>query len=120
LKYPSIEAYLQFCSQNRPQRGRPRDLSKLERELELIVKTLEDEKSMSRVTRLRLLNQKLQLENKLSDLRLTQEQKGKLEEDFLTELESFQEKHQIDLQAWKEMGVPKDVIRKIELMNKKG
>lgn len=105
-----IENYLQFCLQNKPQRGRKPDPDKMKQRLADLDRVLENS-NLKAVSRLKIIQEKNSLQDKLRQIDETSQRKQKLEEDFIKSAKTFAEKNNVfDIRAWRSLGVPKDVL----------
>lgn len=104
----AVKAYLEALEQNRPRRGRKRTTESVQKRLKGIDAQLA---SASALARLQLVQERMDLERELA----TMGQKvdlTKLEGEFVKTAKKYSERKGISYGAWRELGVPADVLQK--------
>ena len=107
LEARSIKAYLRALDSRRP--GRPVTKESLDKRLERVDGKLADESDP--LKRVDLLQSKLDIENVLANLE-EGANIGELASSFVTHARSYSERKGISYTAWRQFGVPADVLRK--------
>ncbi len=103
-----INSYLAALEAHKPKRGRKRTPESIQKRLDAIDKKLE---SASPVTRLSLIQERLDLIGE-RDALSAQVDLQPLEDDFVKVAADYGERRGISYAAWREMGVPADVLRR--------
>lgn len=104
----AVGNYLDALEQNRPKRGRKRTPDSIKKRLGAIESQLPD---ASPVQRLQLIQERIDLGNELTHLESTTDLTG-LEKDFAKAAKAYSERKGISYAAWRELGVPADVLKK--------
>jgi len=104
----AISAYLEALETHRPKRGRKRTPESIDKRLTTIDASLE---SASPVKRLSLIQERLDLLRERESLSTKVDLSG-LEDDFVSTAKSYGERKGISYAAWRELGVPADVLKK--------
>jgi hypothetical protein len=105
----TVGNYLEALEANKPKRGRPRTLDSVEKRLQ----TVSDElKSASGISRLALLQERRDLEVELAGKQGGGTNIATLEKEFVKVGKTYSERKGISYGAWREFGVPADVLKK--------
>jgi hypothetical protein len=104
----AVGNYLEALDQNRPKRGRKRTPDSIKKRLTTIEAQLAD---ASPVQRLQLIQERLDLGTELTQLETTTDLSG-LEKEFARAAKPYAERKGISYAAWRELGVPADVLKK--------
>jgi hypothetical protein len=104
----AVGNYLEALDQNRPKRGRKRTPDSIKKRLAAIEAQLGD---ASPVQRLQLIQERLDLGTELTQMQTTTDLSG-LEKEFTRAAKPYAERKGISYAAWRELGVPADVLKK--------
>lgn len=107
----SVRRYLEALEQHRPRRGRKRTPDSIKKRLAGIEVRLS---SASPLERLQLVQERIDLERELDKLEAKSDL-GALEREFVKVAKEYSHRKGISYQAWREMGVSDDVLRKAGL-----
>lgn len=103
-----IREYLDAVEANRPKRGRKRTPESIARRLKVITKELAIADS---VTKVRLVQERLDLQRELKKMK-TRVDLVAVEKKFLRVAKRFSERNNITFDAWREVGVTPEVLKK--------
>ena len=103
-----VRRYLEAISESRPRPGRKRTEESIRTQLALIDEKLSEANPLNR---LHLVQQKMDLENELSQMQ-TKLDLGPLEEAFLEVAAEYGARKGISRQAWREVGVPLETLKR--------
>lgn len=103
-----IREYLDAVEANRPKRGRKRTPESISRRLNVIVKELAVADS---VTKVRLVQERLDLQRELKMMK-TKVDLLAIEKKFLRVAKRFSERNNITFDAWREVGVAPEVLKR--------
>jgi len=104
----AVRRYLDALDQNRPRRGRKRTTESIKRRLDAIAKQLTD---ASPLQRLQLVQERMDLKAELEQLGAKVDLSA-LERDFARVARDYSERKGISYAAWRELGVPADVLKR--------
>jgi uncharacterized protein YicC (UPF0701 family) len=104
----AVRRYLDALDQNRPRRGRKRTSESIKRRLDAISEQLD---SASPLQRLQLVQERLDLSAELDQLD-TKVDLSALERDFAKVAKDYAQRKGISYAAWRELGVPADVLKR--------
>jgi len=104
----AVRKYLDALDQNRPRRGRKRTTESIKRRLDAIAKQLTD---ASPLQRLQLVQERMDLKAELEQLGAKVDLSA-LERDFAQVARDYSERKGISYAAWRELGVPADVLKR--------
>jgi hypothetical protein len=104
----AISSYLEALEQHKPKRGRKRTPESIDKQLADIEAKLA---SANAITRLTLVQQKLDLQREKESMGATVDLSG-LEAAFVAAAKGYSERKGISYAAWREIGVPADVLKK--------
>ena len=104
----SVRHYLEALDQNRPRRGRKRTTESIKRRLDSIAKQLADAPP---IQRLQLVQERMDLKAELDQLGAKVDLSA-LERDFAKVAGEYSERKGISYAAWRELGVPADVLKR--------
>lgn len=103
-----IREYLDAVEANRPKRGRKRTPESIARRLKAITKELAVADS---VTKVRLVQERLDLQRELKMMK-TKVDMVAIEKKFLRVAKRFSERNNITFNAWREVGVSPEVLKR--------
>lgn len=103
-----IREYLDAVEANRPKRGRKRTPESIARRLKAITKELAVADS---VTKVRLVQERLDLQRELKMMK-TKVDMVTIEKKFLRVAKRFSERNNITFNAWREVGVSPEVLKR--------
>jgi hypothetical protein len=103
-----IREYLDAVEANRPKRGRKRTPESISRRLNVITKELAIADS---VTKVRLVQERLDLQRELKMMK-TKVDLLSIEKKFLRVAKRFSERNNITFDAWREVGVTPEVLKR--------
>ena len=104
----AVKAYLEALEQNRPKRGRRRTPDSIKQRLSVIERELGD---ASPIHRLQLIQERMDLGKELATMD-TKVDLTELESTFVKTASSYAERKGISYAAWRELGVPADVLKR--------
>jgi hypothetical protein len=104
----SIKNYLEALQQNRPKRGRRRTPDSIKKRLAVIDSIYAD---ASALQQLQLTQERMDLEKELTAMGSTVDLSA-LEAEFVTTAQGYAERKGISYAAWRELGVPADVLKR--------
>jgi hypothetical protein len=103
----AVKAYLEVLEQNRPRRGRKRTPDSIKKRLSVIESSLDD---ASPIQRLQLVQERMDLGKELATMD-TKVDVSQLEKAFVKTAGGYSERKGISYAAWRELGVPADVLK---------
>lgn len=104
----AISSYLEALESTKPKRGRKRTQESIDKQLaDIEAKIVE----ANAITRLGLIQQRLDLQRERESLGKTVDVSS-LEEAFIAAAKGYSERKGISHAAWRELGVPADVLKK--------
>ena len=101
--------YLDALEANKPKRGRKRTPDSVKKRLTTVSAELKD---AGGITRLNLLQERRDLEVELATMQAGTPDLSGLEKEFVKVAKSYSAKKKISYGAWREFGVPADVLKK--------
>src|SRR6185437_3920552 len=104
-----VGRYLEALEANKPRRGRKRTADSVKKRLTTVGAELNDATGL---TRLNLLQERRDLEVELATMQAGAPDLSGLEKDFVKVAQSYSAKKKISYGAWREFGVPADVLKK--------
>ena len=104
----AVKIYLEALQQNRPKRGRRRTPDSIKKRLAAIDQTYAD---VSALQQLQLAQERMDLQRELETLG-NKTDLSALEGDFVKTAKKYSERKGISYAAWRELGVPADVLKK--------
>ena len=104
----AISSYLDALEQHKPKRGRKRTPESIDKQLADIDAKLD---AANGITRLTLVQQKLDLQREKESLGATVDL-SKFEEAFVAAAKGYGQRKGISYAAWREVGVPADVLKR--------
>jgi uncharacterized protein YicC (UPF0701 family) len=104
----SVRNYLEALDQNRPKRGRKRTTESIKRRMDAITKQLA---GAPPIQRLQLVQERMDLKAELEQLGAKVDMSA-LEREFAKVARSYSERKGISYAAWRELGVPADVLKR--------
>jgi hypothetical protein len=104
----AVKAYLEALDKNRPKRGRKRTPDSIKKRLAVIDSELD---SASPIQRLQLIQERMDLGKELATLD-TKVDISALESAFVKTAGAYAERKGISYAAWRELGVPADVLKR--------
>jgi hypothetical protein len=104
----SVRNYLEALDQNRPKRGRKRTTESIKRRMDAITKQLA---GAPPIQRLQLVQERMDLKAELGQLGAKVDMSA-LEREFAKVARSYSERKGISYAAWRELGVPADVLKR--------
>ena len=105
----AISAYLDALEQQRPKRGRKRTPESIDKQLAAIDDKLA---TANAITRLTLVQQRLDLQRERDAMGGPPVDLAPLEEAFVAAAKGYGERKGISYAAWREIGVPADVLKR--------
>lgn len=103
-----IREYLEIVEATKPRRGRKRTPESIARRLSLIATEM---KSADPVTKVRLIQERLNLRNELAGMKSKAEVQA-AESKFVKVAKKFSDRNDISFDAWREVGVSPAVLKK--------
>jgi hypothetical protein len=104
----AVSAYLDALEQHRPKRGRPRTVESIDRQLA----ELDDKLATANaITRLELVQRRLDLQRERESVGAPVDL-APLEEAFVAAAPGYSQRKGISYAAWREVGVPADVLKR--------
>ncbi len=104
-----VGRYLEALDANKPKRGRKRTPDTVKKRLAAVTGELAE---ASGLTRLTLLQERRDLEVELASMQAGAPDLGELEAEFVKVAKAYAAKKGISYGAWREFGVPADVLKK--------
>ena len=104
-----VGSYLDALEANKPKRGRKRTPDSVKKRLDAVASELKD---AGGITRLNLLQERRDLEVELATMQAGTPDLSELEKEFVKVAQSYSAKKKISYGAWREFGVPADVLKK--------
>ena len=104
-----VGRYLEALESTKPKRGRKRTADTVKRRLAAVASELKD---ASGLNRLNLLQERRDLEVELAGMQAGAPDISELEKEFAKVAKSYSAKKRISYGAWREFGVPADVLKK--------
>jgi hypothetical protein len=104
-----VGTYLDALEANKPKRGRKRTPDSVKKRLSIVAVELKDAGGL---TRLNLLQERRDLEVELATMQAGTPDLSDLEKEFVKVAKSYSAKKKISYGAWREFGVPADVLKK--------
>jgi hypothetical protein len=104
-----VGRYLEALEANRPKRGRKRTPDTVKKRLATVADSIKDAGGL---TRLSLLQERRDLEVELASMQAGAPDLGDLEKEFAKVAKSYSQKKKISYGAWREFGVPPEVLKK--------
>ena len=101
--------YLDALEANKPKRGRKRTPDSVKKRLATVTSELKD---AGGITRLNLLQERRDLEVELATMQAGTPDLSGLEKEFVKVARTYSAKKKISYGAWREFGVPADVLKK--------
>jgi hypothetical protein len=101
--------YLDALEANKPKRGRKRTPDSVKKRLATVASDLKD---AGGITRLNLLQERRDLEVELATMQAGTPDLSGLEKEFVKVGKAYSAKKKISYGAWREFGVPSDVLKK--------
>jgi len=101
--------YLDALEANKPKRGRKRTPDSVKKRLAAVADEL---KEAGGITRLNLLQERRDLEVELATMQAGEPDLSGLEKEFVKVAKAYSAKKKISHGAWREFGVPADVLKK--------
>jgi hypothetical protein len=104
-----VGRYLEALEANKPKRGRKRTADTVKKRLTTVAA---DIKGATGLTRLALLQERRDLEVELASMQAGAPDLSDLEKEFAKVAKAYSAKKRISYGAWREFGVPPDVLKK--------
>jgi hypothetical protein len=104
-----VGSYLDALEANKPKRGRKRTPDSVKKRLATVASELKD---AGGITRLNLLQERRDLEVELATMQAGTPDLSGLEKEFVKVANDYSAKKKISYGAWREFGVPADVLKK--------
>jgi uncharacterized protein YicC (UPF0701 family) len=104
----AVKNYLEALQQNRPKRGRRRTQDSIKKRLAAIDTSYPE---VSALQQLQLVQERMDLQKELDTMGTTVDLSS-LESDFVKTASKYAERKGISYAAWRELGVPADVLKK--------
>jgi hypothetical protein len=104
-----VGRYLEALEANKPKRGRKRTPDTVKKRLTAVVGEV---KEATGLARLNLLQERRDLEVELASMQAGTPDLSQLEKEFAKVAKSYSGKKRISYGAWREFGVPPDVLKK--------
>jgi hypothetical protein len=104
-----VGRYLEALEANKPKRGRKRTAETVKRRLTTVAAELKDSSGLAR---LNLLQERRDLEVELAGMQAGTPDLGDLEKEFAKVAKDYSAKKRISYGAWREFGVPPEVLKK--------
>ena len=104
-----VSQYLDALEANKPKRGRKRTPDSVKKRLAAVAEELQEASS---ITRLNLLQERRDLEIELATMQAGTPDVSGLEKEFVKVAKAYSNKKGISYGAWREFGVPSDVLKK--------
>ena len=103
-----VRRYLEALASNKPKRGRRRTIGSVEKRLATVEAAMS---TADRITTLKLSQERLDLLNELETMS-ADDGMGELEDEFVAIAAKYGGRQGISYAAWREVGVPPDVLRR--------
>lgn len=110
-----VKDYLEALSRNRPRRGRKRTPDGIRKRLDLIANEIDD---ATQLAKLDMIQERINLEAKLNQLLAVEDITDK-QKAFVSVAKEYSESRSITWAAWREMGVPAEVLDEAGLTRSK-
>ncbi len=107
----AVKNYLEALETNRPKRGRKRTTDSINARLDAIENALPDADPVRRVS---LIQERLDLQSELEHMDATVDLSA-LEDNFVEVAKAYSESKGLSYAAWREAGVPADVLRRASI-----
>jgi hypothetical protein len=104
-----VGSYLDALEANKPKRGRKRTPDSVKKRLDAVANELKD---AGGINRLNLLQERRDLEVELATMQAGTPDLSGLEKEFVKVAEAYSAKKKISYGAWREFGVPADVLKR--------
>ena len=104
-----VGRYLEALEANKPKRGRKRTPDTVKKRLAAVADGIKD---ASGLNRLNLLQERRDLEVELASMQAGTPDLGNLEKEFAKVAKAYSQKKKITYGAWREFGVPPEVLKK--------
>ena len=104
----AVRSYLEALEAHKPRRGRKRTPESIERRLASIGASLEEADPLSR---LQLIQERMDLESELSGMQAAVDLEA-LEDEFVQAAHGYSSRKGISYAAWRELGVPPNVLKR--------
>ncbi|MET1003591.1 MAG: hypothetical protein ABWZ15_17400 [Acidimicrobiia bacterium] len=105
----TVGRYLEALEATKPKRGRKRTVDSVKKRLATIETDLKDASALNRLS---LLQERRDLEVELAGMSAGAPDFSALEKDFVKVAKAYSQRKGISYGAWKEFGVPSDVLKK--------
>jgi hypothetical protein len=105
----SVGRYLEALEAHKPKRGRKRTADSVKKQLAQVSESL---KTASGARRLELIQQRRSLEVEMASMQAGTPDISALEKEFIKSAKSYSARKGITYGAWREFGVPPEVLRK--------
>ena len=105
----AVRRYLDALEAHKPKRGRKRTPDTVKKRLATVADGIKDAGGL---TRLSLLQERRDLEVELASMQAGAPDLGNLEKEFSKVAKSYSQKKKISYGAWREFGVPPEVLKK--------
>jgi hypothetical protein len=104
-----VGRYLEALEANKPKRGRKRTPDTVKKRLATVADEIKDASGLNRLS---LLQERRDLEVELASMQAGAPDLGNLEKEFSKVAKSYSQKKKISYGAWREFGVPPEVLKK--------
>jgi len=104
-----VGRYLEALEANKPKRGRKRTADTVKKRLATVADEIKDATGLNRLS---LLQERRDLEVELASMQAGAPDLGNLEKEFSKVAKSYSQKKKISYGAWREFGVPPEVLKK--------
>lgn len=104
-----VGRYLEALEANKPKRGRKRTPDTVKKRLATVADEIKDASGLNRLS---LLQERRDLEVELASMQAGAPDLGNLEKEFSRVAKSYSQKKKISYGAWREFGVPPEVLKK--------
>ena len=105
-----VGRYLEALEANKPKRGRKRTPDTVKKRLATVADEIKDASGLNRLS---LLQERRDLEVELASMQAGAPDLGNLEKEFSKVAKSYSQKKKISYGAWREFGVPPEVLKKV-------
>jgi hypothetical protein len=103
-----VRSYLEALEAHKPKRGRPRTPESLRNRMARVIAAIPDADPLERV---QLIQERIDLEHDIAQLESSADP-TELEGGFVTAAKAYSERKGISRAAWRELGVPADVLQR--------